>query len=185
MKTEIEARLLEINEQEFINKIKTMGATFVGDWFMTRNVYDFIPASDNKWIRLRSDGIKTTLTVKEITDGGIEGTKELEIEVSNFDETNEILNRLGFFARGTQTNRRIRYILDDVEIDIDFWPLIPTYVEFEAESVQKIKDLCQKLEISFDSLTTMSVPEVYAHYGKSVRAFTHIYLEEERKNLKF
>ena len=140
MKTEIEARLLEINEQEFINKIKTMGATFVGDWFMTRNVYDFIPASDNKWIRLRSDGIKTTLTVKEITDGGIEGTKELEIEVSNFDETNEILNRLGFFARGTQTNRRIRYILDDVEIDIDFWPLIPTYVEFEAESVQKIKD---------------------------------------------
>ena len=185
MKTEIEARLLEINEQEFINKIKAMGATFVGDWFMTRNVYDFIPASDNKWIRLRSDGIKTTLTVKEITDGGIEGTKELEIEVSNFDETNEILNRLGFFARGTQTNRRIRYILDDVEIDIDFWPLIPTYVEFEAESVQKIKDLCQKLEISFDSLTTMSVPEVYAHYGKSVRAFTHIYLEEERKNLKF
>ena len=113
------------------------------------------------------------------------GWVELEIEVSNFDETNEILNRLGFFARGTQTNRRIRYILDDVEIDIDFWPLIPTYVEFEAESVQKIKDLCQKLEISFDSLTTMSVPEVYAHYGKSVRAFTHIYLEEERKNLKF
>ena len=165
MKTEIEARLLDINEQEFIDKIKSLNATFVGDWFMTRNVYDFVPASDNKWIRLRSDGVKTTLTVKEVVTGDIDGTQELEIEVGDFDETNEILNRLGFFARGTQTNRRIRYMLDDVEIDIDFWPLIPTYVEFEADSVEAITNLCKKLDIPFDSLTTMSVPEVYAHYG--------------------
>lgn len=185
MKTEIEARLLDINEQEFINKIKALGATFVGDWFMTRNVYDFVPASDNKWIRLRSDGVKTTLTVKEVVSGGIDGTQELEIEVGDFDETNEILNRLGFFARGTQTNRRIRYMLDEVEIDIDFWPLIPTYVEFEADSVECIKNLCQKLDIPFESLTTMSVPEVYAHYGKNVRDYPNIYLEENRKNLKF
>ena len=185
MKTEIEARLLDINEQEFIDKIKSLNATFVGDWFMTRNVYDFVPASDNKWIRLRSDGVKTTLTVKEVVTGEIDGTQELEIEVGDFDETNEILNRLGFFARGTQTNRRIRYMLDDVEIDIDFWPLIPTYVEFEADSVESITNLCKKLDIPFDSLTTMSVPEVYAHYGKNVRDYPNIHLEEDRKNLKF
>ena len=185
MKTEIEARLLEINEKEFIDKLKSLNATFVGDWFMTRNVYDFIPADDNKWIRLRCDGQKTTLTVKEIVSKGIDGTKEFEIEVSDFDETNAILNRLGFFARGTQTNRRIRYILDGVEIDIDFWPLIPTYVEFEADSADQIKTLCNKLNINFDNLTTMSVSEIYEHYGKGVRAFTHVYLEEDRKNLKF
>ena len=186
MKTEIEARLLEINEKEFIDKLKTLNATFVGDWFMTRNVYDFIPADDNKWIRLRCDGQKTTLTVKEIVSKGIDGTKEFEIEVSDFDETNAILNRLGFFARGTQTNRRIRYILDGVEIDIDFWPLIPTYVEFEAESVDKIKALCKKLNINYDSLTTMSVPEVYDYYGHNVRTCPTInHLEDERANRKF
>ena len=76
-------------------------------------------------------------------------------------------------------------MLDGVEIDIDFWPLIPTYVEFEADSVKDIENLCTKLDIKFESLTTMSIPEIYAHYGKSVRAFTHVYLEEERKNLKF
>ena len=185
MKTEIEARLLEINEKEFIEKIKSHGATFVGDWFMNRNVYDMIPADDNKWIRLRSDGEKTTLTVKEVVNKGIEGTREHEITVGDFDETNEILNRLGFFARGTQTNRRIRYILDGVEIDIDFWPMIPTYVEFESDSAKKIENLCNKLDIPFESLTTMSVPEVYAYYGKNVREFPYAYLEEERKNLKF
>ncbi len=185
MKTEIEARLLEINEADFIQKIKTLGAIFVGDWFMTRKVFDVKPGDDSTWMRLRCDGKTTTLTVKEITNSGIEGTKELEIEVDDFDKTNELLNKLGFFSRGTQTNRRIRYILDDVEIDIDFWPLIPTYVELEAESVQKIKDLCKKLEIDYNQLTTMSVPEVYAYYGKNVREYPDAFLEKSRQEQKF
>lgn len=186
MKTEIEARLLDIDEDEFIKVMKQHNATFVGDWLMSRNVYDFNPADDNKWIRLRTTGEETTLTIKEIVDDGIEGTRELEIIVSDFDATNEILNKLGYFARGNQTNRRIRYILDDVEIDIDFWPLIPTYVEFEASSTEKIKNLCKKLNIDFKKLTTMSVPEVYDHYGHNVKTCPTInLLEEERVNKKF
>ena len=186
MKTEIEARLLDINEEEFIQTLKSFNAIFVGDWLMSRNVYDFNPIDDGKWIRLRTNGKETTLTIKEIVDSGIEGTKEIEIVVSDFDTTNEILNKLGYFARGSQTNRRIRYILDEVEIDIDFWPMIPTYVEFEADSVQKIKDLCKKLSIDFDSLTTMSVPEIYDHYGHNVRTCPTInLLEEERVNKKY
>ncbi len=186
MKTEIEARLLDINEEEFIAKLKEHGATFVGDWFMSRNVYDVKPADDGKWIRLRTNGIETTLTIKEVVDKSIEGTKELEIVVSDFDATNEILNKLGYFARGSQTNRRIRYILDEVELDIDFWPLIPTYVEFEADSAEKIKAVCKKLDIDFESLTTMSVPEVYNHYGKPVKTNPAIMnLEQERVDKKY
>lgn len=54
MKTEIEARLLDINEEEFIQTLKSFNATFVGDWLMSRNVYDFNPIDDGKWIRLRN-----------------------------------------------------------------------------------------------------------------------------------
>ncbi len=186
MKTEIEARLLDINEQEFIELMKKNNATFVGDWFMNRNVYDFNPIDDNKWIRLRTNGEQTTLTIKEVLDHSIEGTKETEIVVSDFDATNEILNKLGYFARSRQTNRRIRYILDEVEIDIDFWPQIPTYVEFEANSANEIKAVCKKLNIEFDSLTTMTVPEVYAHYGIDIRKNGKVnLLEEERVNKKY
>ncbi len=187
MKTETEARLLDIDEQNFINLVKENGATFVGDWLMSRNVYDFNPIDENKWIRLRTNGTQTTLTIKEIENNGISGTKELEITVSDFDATNEMLNKLGYFARGMQTNRRIRYILDEVEIDIDFWPLIPTYVEFEADSVEKIKNLCKKLDIKFDLLTTMSVPEIYDHYGKNIRTVCPKVnlLEPERASKKY
>ena len=186
MKTEIEARLLDIDEAKFIKQMRDLNATFVGDWFMSRNVYDLKPVDDNKWMRLRTNGEETTLTIKEVLDDTIEGTRETEIVVSDFETTDEILNKLGYFARGSQTNRRIRYILDDVEIDIDFWPMIPTYVEFEASSAQKIKDVCKKLNIDFNSLTTMTVPEVYNHYGKPVRTNPpHMFLEEERINKKY
>ena len=186
MKKEIEARLLGINEEEFIGLMKKHNATFVGDWLMSRNCYDFNPVDDNKWIRLRTTGDETTLTIKEIVNNGIDGTNELEIVVSDFAATNEVLNKLGYFARSSQTNRRIRYILDDVEVDIDFWPLIPTYVEFEAASIEKIQNLCKKLEIDFESLTTMSVPEVYDYYGHNVRTNAPVlYLEEERANKKY
>lgn len=186
MKKEIEARLLDINEAEFISLMKQHNAQFVGDWLMSRNVYDFKPADDGKWIRLRTNGIETTLTIKEIQSKDIDGTLETEIDVSDFDQTNEILNKLGYFARGSQTNRRIRYILDDVEIDIDFWPLIPTYVEFEAESAEKIQSLCNKLNIDFNKLTTMSVPEVYDHYGHNIKTCPKVnLLEKERAERKF
>jgi len=151
---------------------------------MSRNVYDFNPIDEGKWIRLRTNGEETTLTVKEIVDHSIEGTKEIEVVVSDFDATNEILNKLGYFARGSQTNRRIRYILDDVEIDIDFWPMIPTYVEFEADCQDKIKELCKKLDIEFNSLTTMSVPEIYDYYGHNVRTCPKINLLEEERAKK-
>ncbi len=187
MNTEIEARLLDVDEEKFIELLKHNNAIFVGDWLLKRNVYDFNPVDDNKWIRLRTNGAETTLAIKEIENNTIEGTKELEIVVSDFDKTNEILEKLGFHARGSQTNRRIRYVLDEVEIDIDFWPLIPTYVEFEAGSARKIEALCKKLGISYENLTTMSVPEVYAHYGKDVRTVCPKInlLEPDRMNKKY
>ena len=86
----------------------------------------------------------------------------------------------------TQENRRIRYMLDGVEIDIDFWPRIPTYVEFEGESEQQIKDVCKKLDVDFSKLTTADVATIYSINGiKIVDLPAEIHLEEERKNQKY
>lgn len=186
MKTEIEARLLEVNVADFIKKLNLNNAKFVGDWLQIRNCYDFNPVKKNSWIRLRTNGVETTLTIKEITNSKIDGTKELEINVSDFDLTDEILNKLGYTVRSKQENRRIRYILDDVEIDIDFWPKIPAYVEFEASDEQKIKDVCEKLNIDYSSLTSIDVEQIYNSYGFNISDFPKfVVLEEKVKNMKF
>lgn len=185
MKTEIECRLLEVNVEKFVETLKKQGAKFVGDWLQIRKCYDFTPVKDNSWIRLRTNGKETTLTIKEIANSKIDGTKECEIVVSDFDTTDELLNRLGYYARSNQENRRIQFILDDVEIDIDFWPLIPTYVEFEAPSKEHIERLCLKLDIDFNKLVSIDVEKVYQVYGYGLAALTNLVLEANRKNINF
>lgn len=182
MKTETEARLLDCNEKEIVTKLNENGAEFVGDFLQIRNCYDFNPVRENSWIRLRTNGKETTLTIKEVENKTISGTKECEIKVSDFDVADELLNKLGYFARSRQENRRIQYILDDVEIDIDFWPQIPTYVEFEGKSKEDIMNVCQKLGVNFKELTTMDVSSIYDYYGKSLSSLPSVLLlEDERK----
>lgn len=184
MKTEIECRLLECNVEQIINKLEMHNAQFVGDWLQMRYCYDFHPVKDNSWIRLRTNGKTTELTIKEINSNKIDGTKESEIVVSDFKTTNEILNKLGYTARSKQENRRIRYMLDGVEIDIDFWPLIPTYVEFEGPSEQSILNVCKKLQIDTDKLTSLDVASIYKHYGYDLADLNEITLENNRKPTK-
>ncbi len=59
------------------------------------------------------------LTIKEIKNDKIDGTEELEIEVSDFSKTNSILNELGYTHRAYQENKRTRYIYERIEISID------------------------------------------------------------------
>lgn len=161
MHIEYECRILEINKEEFILRLEELGAVKKGEYFQRRFVYDFNPKIPNKWIRLRTNGKDTTLTIKEIIDKTIDGTKELEINVSSFDDTNKILNELGYIARNYQENKRITYILDNVEIDIDTWPLIPTYVELEGNDKESVMKLINKLNISKDNITTFDVTSIY------------------------
>lgn len=72
-------------------------------------------------------------------------------------------------------------MLDGVEIDIDFWPMIPAYVEFEAGSENEIRSVCKKLGIDFNNLTTLDVQSIYAKYGLDINKIPEILLESDKK----
>lgn len=159
---EIEIRILEINVEEWVNFLESHGATFVGEWTQKRKVYDFKPREENRWIRLRTNGNNTTLTIKEVVDSTkIDGTQELEIEVSNFEKTAEILEELGYYPRSFQENKRIRYLYQGVEFDIDSWPLIPTYVELESDDANCIEEVISSIPMDTQKKTTKGVREIY------------------------
>lgn len=181
MKTEYEVRVLEIDHDEMVKKLESLGAELQFDTLQQRYVYDFNPVIDSKWIRLRTNGIKTTLTIKDLNAKTIDGTKELEIEVDDFDKTNQILEELGYKNRGFQQNKRTQYILDGVEIDLDRWPLIPEYLEIEGESEQAIYDCLDKIGISKDKIVTLDVSSIYTHYGYDGDALTNLNFEMEEK----
>lgn len=166
MNIEIEERVLDIDVEEVTKKLEELNAIKIREWNQKRYVYDFNPKRDNEWIRLRSNGEKTTLTYKNIKKNTIDGTKELEIEVSDFEKTNKLLNMLGYKHKAYQENKRIRYYLNDVEVDIDFWPLIPAYMEIEGKSIEKVKEVEELLEINKDKITSLNCQDIYSQvYG--------------------
>lgn len=181
MKTEYEVRILEIDKNKIIKKLNKIGAKFCWDQVQRRYVYDFMPKLDGKWIRLRTNGIKTTLTIKDIVSSKIDGTRELEVEVSDFDTTNSILNELGYEAKGYQENRRCQYVLDDVEIDIDDWPYLPTYLEIEGPSEERVYEVVKLLGFNEKDTTTRDVEGIYLDYGYDLKNNYDLKLEEERK----
>ena len=89
MKIEYEIRVLEIDINKIINFLELLGAKKVGEYFQKRYVYDLNPVQNGKWIRLRTNGIKTTLTYKDIVSNTIDGTKEVEIAAIATFETGE------------------------------------------------------------------------------------------------
>ena len=181
MHTEYEVRILEIDKDTIIKKLDKIGAKFCWDQVQRRYVYDFMPKLDGKWIRLRTNGIKTTLTIKDVVSSKIDGTRELEVEVSDFDTTNSILNELGYEAKGYQENRRCQYVLDDVEIDIDDWPYLPTYLEIEGPSEDKVYEVVKLLGFNEEDTITKDVEGIYLDYGYDLKNNYDLKLEEERK----
>ena len=138
------------------------GAVKKDEFLQRRYTYDFNPILPNKWIRLRTNGKKTTLTIKEIKDKtAIDGTMELETFVGDFDVMNDILKELGYSYRNYQENYRIIYSLDNVEISIDSWPLIPTYAEIEGKTNEDVVMALEKLGYTLDDATTLDVTSIY------------------------
>lgn len=131
----------------------------------------------HKWIRLRknvsqnSDNeIKesTTLTIKHILkndQSGIQQMKETEIVVNSFEETNELLENLGFYYRCYQEKRRTKYILNEHEIDIDTWPGLPTYFEVEGKDREDLEGILNLLGYSFDEAVSCTTDDIYMNIG--------------------
>lgn len=160
MKTEYEVRVLDINKKEMIKKLEALGATKKGEFNQKRYVYDLKPIQKGKWIRLRTNGNVSILTYKDIVSNTIDGTREVEFEVEDFEKANEFLEKIGFKSRSYQENDRISYILNGAEIDIDSWPMIPTYMEIQANSEAEIIGVEEILNIDESKITTLNCDDI-------------------------
>ena len=146
----------------------------------------------NKWVRLRETNGKTTITIKHILNEKLQaeyGTKmqpvlETEMEVPSIESGNAILEQLGFSFRNYQEKKRATYVLDDTEVDIDSWPLIPPYLEVEGESDEQIDRIVRKLELSDKEIVSCNTAEVYKKYGLDIYQFRELRFNEKDKGIE-
>ncbi|WP_086770549.1 class IV adenylate cyclase [Streptomyces bobili] len=163
--TEYETKALDIDPAEMAQRIAAAGGTHVSDRVMRRYVYDIAPGDTSRWIRLRDTGSEVTLCVKEITSDAVDGTRETETTVGDFDTANALLGSLGFIAKAYQENRRSSWLLNDVRLEIDSWPLIPPYLEIEGDDAEQVWAAAKRLGLDRAALTSQNTTAVYARYG--------------------
>lgn len=174
MPIEHEGKILDIDPADVEQRILDKGGQKVGEKFMRRYVYDIVPGDMSKWVRLRDTGQETTLTVKEIRSDAIDGTHEVEVVVDDFDDTNALLGMLGFTPKSYQENKRVSFMLDGAEVEIDTWPRIPTYLEVEAGSAEEVIRVARLLGYSAEELTGENTLKVYARYGIDLTAIADL-----------
>lgn len=177
MNTEFEIKILDINIDELTELFKSNDFEEKQVQEFKRYVYEL--PNKNAWIRLRTDGQLTTLTYKLFEKNSIDGVQELEIEVSDFDKTHQLLTLSGLQAKTYQENRRRRFVTEDVEFSIDEWPLIPAYLEIEGSNEKTVKRYISELNLEDLHATSEPTSAVYALYNVNIDDYPHLAFKDE------
>ena len=178
METELEAKFLDIEPDVLRAQLAKQGAALIyAERMMKRKNFDYPDKRLEKiggWIRLRDEGDKITLAYKRVIDRTLEGTKEICVNVNDFDKATNLLIAIGLDQKSYQETKREKWIYNDVEITIDTWPWIPTFVELEGLSEESIREVAGKLNLDWTNAMHGSVETVYQmHYDFSEKEIDH------------
>jgi adenylate cyclase class 2 len=150
MKNEIEAKFVNINVQNMRSRLKKVGATLTLPMRDMHRVTIDTPELKKKdaFVRIRNEGDKTTITYKQFNALSIDGVKEIEVSVNDFDTAVMLFKEAGLAYGSFQESRRETWRLGDVEIVIDEWPWLNPYIEIEAPSENLVISTAK--ELGFD-----------------------------------
>lgn len=171
---EKEIKFLNINSDLIEKKLKEIGAKKLFKKLYKRRVFDYPDLRLNKtgaWLRVRDEGDKIMLGYKKrigmrAGEGGNDnGMEEIEVQVDDFNKTCDILLKSGFIEKHYAENKRIRYQLDDIEFDIDFWPQLEPYLEIEASSWEAVNKGIALLNLNPDDGKIFSTYQIYELKG--------------------
>jgi adenylate cyclase class 2 len=177
MPKEFETKVLDIDAEDIKKKLKELGAKEYPEVLFKRWIFDETEdpsAPKSSWIRLRTDGKKTTLTYKHREGTAIDGTEEVEVGVEDFEKAAEILLKISFKTKLYQENRRQMFKLKGIEFCIDTWPMVPPHLEIEAPNEKKVKEGLKMLGLESKDNGNFSVYHIYAKQGIDLHAIPEL-----------
>ncbi|MES2223416.1 MAG: CYTH domain-containing protein [Patescibacteria group bacterium] len=149
---EIEVRFLEIDKEDLIAKIKALDGEDLGEKKLEETIfYD----KERKWaerhrlVRIRDNGKKIKLSYKEHMSHSIDGSEEVEFEITDKIAGTKFLEKIDLKAFRFQEKLRHTLSLGDITFDIDTWPRVPTYVEIEGPDEKSLKEVVLKLGLDW------------------------------------
>lgn len=170
MHTELEAMFGNIDKDAMREKLRAVGAECVRpEYAQTRYVYNLPQHVLYKFVRLRTDGVKTTIAYKE-SGTQLHEQKESEVEVSSFNEAHALLQLIGCTAVSYEETKREVWKMGEAEVTIDTWPFLEPLVEIEAPTEEVLQSTCEKLGFAYADALFGTVDLLYAkkYAGKTI-----------------
>lgn len=163
MKTEIEAKFRIESLEQIRTALSSAGAVCVHPMRLMKRALIEEPhhAAENGFLRIRDEGDKVTLTYKRRDAESIHGQKEVEVTVSDFDQTIELFAAAGWGYKTFQESRRETWTLNGAEVVIDEWPWIQPYIEIEAEDEETLRSVAKTLRVNWETANLGSVDVFY------------------------
>lgn len=177
MQIEYEATFPNIDKDDVRARLKAMGAIMERPDAIQRRTNFYLPVGDSStsWARVRDEGGKVTMSIKAWQEGGMEGQKEIMLVVDDYGRACDLLVALGCKVKTVQETRRERWKFKDIEIDIDEWPHLRPFVEFDGPSEEAVKEAV--LAAGFDYAQAIFGPVNFlyaAQYGNDPSAINTI-----------
>ncbi len=173
MKHEYEAKFLSVDVDGLRAKLTELGAVQAFPrTLLTRKLFENGALERGAWVRLRDDGSRSTLTVKQVTDStSIDGTTEIETEVADLHAMAEILTLIGMTEIRYQENFREEWHWGEIAADFDTWPGLPTFVEIEGPDEVSVRRAAVALGLDYSLARFGSVDEIYkSELGRDILA---------------
>ncbi|MCD9146070.1 class IV adenylate cyclase [Streptomyces albireticuli] len=173
MKNEYEAKFLNVNVSLVRAQLRELGAVqAMPRTMLSRYIYENDAVQGNQWLRLRDEGGKTTLPLKQVVDSSnIDGTTEIETEVGDLHATAELLTALGLRQVRYQQNYREEWRIGAVTFDFDTWPDLPTFLEIEGPDESSVRQAAADLGLDYAEARFGSADDIYkSELGRDILA---------------
>jgi len=163
METEIEVKFTSVNHDEMRKRLKKLGAKLVQPMRLMKRVTidDESMKKRDAFVRVRDQGDKVTITYKQFDSLSLEGAKEIEVVVDDFDKAVALLSAAGLSHNSFQESKRETWQLDGADIELDEWPWLDPYIEIEGPDEKTVKDIASKLGLKWEKAVFGDVMAAY------------------------
>lgn len=167
MPEEIEAKFFVTDLPSLRGKIIAQGATVKQKRVYEQNLRfdtsNMALSMEGKVLRLRQDE-RARLTFKRpgYLQDKVLVRPEFEVEVSDFAQTRQILEGLGYLVYSLYEKYRETLTIGDVDVMLDEMPY-GNFVEIEGPTTQAVKALVKKLDLNFEKRIGLSYMALFDH----------------------
>ena len=164
---EIEVKVLEIDPEEIVPKLKQMGAELTEYGLVHAKAYDHPDGrlvKKGQYVRVRKIADRIEVVFKNPVQGdGFKVNEEIEFTIDDFDAACSVFKAIGLTKFADMEKYRATFKLGNAKIEFDKYADIPWFLEVEAPSEDDVRAILDKLGFSLDDdkVTDKIITEVY------------------------